>query len=310
MRALFRRRFAVSLFATAVFMLGLFHESSAQVNSVSSGRDTRGNTRYGVLIAGLDRDPQSSDRDRRTDAHTDTLVLLTSQTGSGVVDALHIPRDTRVLEPGIGFIKINGVYMNEGRQGLRRAASKLTGIHVNAVLLLDFFHFRQAVALAGSVPFAVDRPIWDPEGDVALPTGWRRLTPRQALAVVRFRHEPLGDIGRVHRQERFMRSAVAIAAHLPPAVFTKVMRTLDAQMSERETLLAYSLVHPLVLYRAHSIPGNFSTGPGASYWLPDQTGVQTITELVLGKSASVPAFAHWRNNAAIRDADDGRDRSR
>jgi|GEM_PF-6791886 len=310
MRALSRRQFVVSLFAAAMFLLGVSHESSAQVNGVSNMRDSRGNARYVVLIAGLDSDPQSSDRDRRTDAHTDTLVLLTSQAGSGVVDALHIPRDTRVLEPGIGFIKINGIYMNDGSMALRRAVEKLTGIPVNAVLLLDFFRFRQAVALVGSVPFDVDRSIWAPEGDVALPAGWRRLTPRQALAVVRFRHEPLGDIGRVHRQERFMRGAVTIAAHVPFAVFTKVMRTLDAQVSDREIMLAYSVVHPLVLYRAHSVPGNFSTGPGASYWLPDQPGLQTIAEFVLGKSASVPAFARWRNNAAIRDADDGRDRSR
>ena len=300
-----RRRFAVATVVGVLCLLYFPHSTQAQVDNM---RNPYGKPRYGLLIAGLDRDPESSSRDRRTDAHTDTLVLLTSQSGSGVVDALHIPRDTRVFEAGTGFMKVNGVYMNGNRLALSRAVETLTGISVNSVLLLDFERFRRAIALVGSVPFNVDKAIWAPEGDVTLPAGWRRLNPRQALAVVRFRHEPLGDIGRVHRQERFLRSAVTIASHLPFALFTQVMRTLDAHVSDQDIAVAYAMVHPLVKYRAHSVPGNFSTGPGASYWLPAQLGLKTIAGFVVGRSDALPASARWQNNFANRDADDGRDR--
>ncbi len=300
------RRFALLTVAVALCLQSFSHEADAQANSVGG---VRGQPRYGVLIAGLDSDPESSNRDRRTDAHTDTLVLLTSRAGSGVVDALHIPRDTRVPGPGTGFMKINGIYMSADKRALSRAVETLTGIPVNAVLMLDFSRFRRTVALVGSIPFDVDKAIWTPEGDVTLPAGWRRLNSRQALAVVRFRHEPLGDIGRVHRQERFLRSAVAVASRLPFALFAQAMRTLDAHVSGHDIAMAYAAVHPLVMYRAHSVPGNFSTGPGASYWLPDQSGLRAITGLVMGESDALPAFARWRNNGAVHDADDGRDRS-
>ncbi|MCY0891934.1 MAG: LCP family protein [Acidibacillus sp.] len=277
--------------------------------SPSYAKDLVQGKRYTLLIAGLDHDGTSNDPDRRTDAHTDALVLLSSKLGSGVVNAVHIPRDTRVYVPHEGYTKINGVYLLRGRKGLSTAVSTLTGIPIDDVLVMDFARFRHALSLVPRMPFTLDRPVMAPEGDVHLSVGTHVLSPAEALAVVRFRHEPLGDIGRVHRQERFMRSAVDVASKLPYGLFVQVMKTLDSQVTDQDIQIAYALVHPVIEYHAHSVPGNFSVGPGVSYWLPDHRGMSAIAALVLHHEEGIPAFSAWHSRALAVDVDDGRDRS-
>ncbi|MCY0876782.1 MAG: LCP family protein [Firmicutes bacterium] len=261
-----------------------------------------------LLIAGLDGDPESRDADRRSDNHTDALILLTSRPGSGEVQALHIPRDTKVWTR-LGETKINGVWRQGGSPALLHAVTGLTGLPVDNLITIDFARFRRVMQVMGRFPFYVDRTIVSPEGDVRVQPGLRRLTPRQALAVVRFRHEALGDIGRVHRQERFVRTAVMQASKLPYQAFATLLRLADPQVTQKATLEAYTLVHPLRKYTAHSIPGTFSTGPGASYWLADHAGVQALSHVLRGDQAASTALAVWSRGHSTLDVDDGRDRS-
>lgn len=261
-----------------------------------------------LLLAGIDRDPQSAVRDRRTDDHTDALILLASRPGSGVVQALHIPRDTLVWTSA-GAQKINGVLRVGGPQALAHAVTALTRLPVDAMVTIDFARFRNVMQAFGRFPFYVDRPIASPERDAYLGAGPRALTPREALAVVRFRHEALGDIGRVHRQERFMRSAITRAARLPYQAFAALMRVADPQIDTPVIRTAYALIHPLRAYVAHSIPGSFSTGPGASYWLPDQTGIEALARVISGDKSAPAALAAWSRRLGGADVDDGRDRS-
>ncbi len=265
--------------------------------------------RYTILVEGLDRDPLSANRDRRSDLHTDTLVLLTSQIGSGVVSALHVPRDTRVFVPGNGWMKINQVLMSSGQNELRQQLTHLTGLKVCATLQLDFERFRQVMRTIGPISFAVDRAIASPEGDAFVPPGRRKLSASEALAVVRFRHEALGDIGRVHRQERFLRQAVLVASRLSMPMFARAMRLADPGVPDAVVGRAYALIHPLVRYEARSVPGNFSVS-GVSYWLADQEAMRQITAQILSPTSAQSVFAQRIRARAYADVDDGHDRSR
>ena len=264
--------------------------------------------RYTLLIAGLDRDPTSRDADRRSEGHTDALMLLTTELGTGNVQALHIPRDSLVRQDGyVG--RINGVDLALGRRGLVRAVADLTGLSPDAVLVLDFARFRRVVTVVGPVRMWVDRFVPSPEGDVSVASGWRSLSASPALAVVRFRHEPLGDIGRVHRQERFLRAAVELASRLPRPAFMRALRLADPSFPPWAAGLAYAAVHPLCSYGAHSVPGGFGTGAQASYWLPDHAGARLQSLWMTHPQAAAPAFARWKERRGAAEVDDGRDRS-
>jgi len=261
-----------------------------------------------VLIAGLDRDPDSHDRDRRTDDHADALILLSSRPGSGVVQALHIPRDTRVWTP-CGQEKVNGALRHGGARALLHVVSVLTGMPVANLITVDFSRFRRVMQAVGPFSFYVDRTVVSPERDAAVLPGQRRLSPREALAVVRFRHEALGDIGRVHRQERFMRRAIFRAAQMPYPLFARLLRVADPTVSPAVIRTAYRLIHPLRSYTAHSVPGSFSTGPGVSYWLADHAGLCAVVRIMRGERSASAALYAWSRARAGLDVDDGRDRS-
>lgn len=265
--------------------------------------------RYTLLLAGLDRDPVSRDPDRRSESHTDALVLLTTVIGSGHVEAYHIPRDTYITTP-LGYAgRINGVWRLEGTTGLENALVRLTGLRANTAMFVDFTRFRQLMRMAGPLVMRIDRTVTSPETGVAVQPGRKTLDPEQALTVVRFRHEPLGDIGRVHRQERFLRSALLLVSRMPRALFTRAVRIADSRMTAADTRIAWTALHPLRSYAAHSVPGTFGTGTMASYWMPDHAGALLIGQSIVKKDKVLPAFAAWDGRQGLRDVDDGRDRS-
>ncbi|MCY0869500.1 MAG: LCP family protein, partial [Firmicutes bacterium] len=131
--------------------------------------------RYTLLVTGLDRDPHSLVRDRRTDCHADAIMVLTAVAGSGRVDALHIPRDTRVVVVGWGPMKLSSVSQRVGMAAYRQVVARLCGFSLDDALTLDFVRFRQMVCAVGAVPFDVDRPILDRELGVDLGQGRRWL---------------------------------------------------------------------------------------------------------------------------------------
>ena len=70
---------------------------------------------------------------RGTDNLTDTIVLVSVDTGSGEISYLSIPRDTWVPRSGE---KINEIYPAKGLQALVDEVQSITGVPVNHVVEL------------------------------------------------------------------------------------------------------------------------------------------------------------------------------
>ncbi len=254
-----------------------------------------------LLLAGLDRDPQSLNRDRRTDLHTDSLVLLYTKAGSHTVNALHIPRDTLVFVPNEGYLKINAVRMFYGDGALRRAVQRLTGLPVSAVLYADFPRFKKAFHKLGHVAFYVDRHIDSPEGKVHLQPGLHSLSPDEALAVARFRHEPLGDVGRVQRQAKLLYAAIIAMHRLPYPVYSTVLRTLDPEIAPSVILQAYTILHQMNAYHAYMLPGRFGEGREFGDFVADENGMRIVKKVMAGSSPKAGLTFNWRHQLDVRD---------
>ncbi|KYP81704.1 LCP family protein [Ferroacidibacillus organovorans] len=262
---------------------------------------------FSLLLVGIDRDPESPLAWRHQEMQADALVLLTARPETGVVDALHIPRDTRVVDARGRYQKINSLLLSSGSGGLKRAVEHLTHQPISAMMSLDFASFRRVMAHLGPLPFHVDRTVDSPEG-VHVRKGWQRLSPQAALAVVRFRHEPLGDIGRIHRQSRFLRALIWHVGGLPYPVFAACIKLTTTDLTPGATRQLYDALQGLRAYHAHTVPGNFSVG-SPSYWLVDEDAMAVWRDECSEEMGAVPALSHPLERAARGDADDGRDRS-
>ncbi|QGG95115.1 LCP family protein [Actinomarinicola tropica] len=163
-----------------------------------------------VLGEGADGSGQRSDT---------MLVLRTSGDGALMTS---IPRDLWVTRPDGTEGRINAAY-RDGPEALIRTVQQGVGIPVHHYVEVDFVTFAGLVDAVGGVTIDFPHPARDTRSGLDVPTaGPVTLDGTQALAYVRSRHyeelvdggwraDPTGDLGRVQRQQAFLRAVMSEA---------------------------------------------------------------------------------------------------
>ena len=148
---------------------------------------------------------------------SDTILVLRT-TGDGAV-MMSIPRDLWVTRPDGSEGRINAAY-RQGPAALVQTVQGL-GIPVHHYLEVDFVTFAGMVDGVGGVPIELPHPARDLASGLDQPeAGMVTLDGSQALAFVRsrqyaelvdgsWRTDPTGDLGRVQRQQAFLRSVMS-----------------------------------------------------------------------------------------------------
>lgn len=167
------------------------------------------------------------DPSQETGKRSDTMMVVHVEPGAGRTLVVSFPRDLWVNIPGIGNAKINAAYNSDlggGPNSVIAAIRDNFGIDINHYVEVDFQTFQSMVDAVGSVPVYVDRPMVDDfTGFVAVEPGCFDLNGVEALAWVRSRHlkylnastgrleeDPRADIGRIERQQDFIRRLAGI----------------------------------------------------------------------------------------------------
>ncbi len=165
--------------------------------------------------------------------NTDTIILIRIPNNGESATAISIPRDSYVEAPGIGKMKINGVYgsvhlekMKElveeegedptvaepeateaGREELIKTVANLTGVTVDHYAEIGLLGFALITDALGGVNVCLNEAVYEPLSGADFPAGWQKLDGPQALSFVRQRHDlPRGDLDRVVRQQAVMAS--------------------------------------------------------------------------------------------------------
>jgi LCP family protein required for cell wall assembly len=231
--------------------------------------------------------------------HTDTLILLHWRPLPRRLSLLSVPRDTQVVLPKRGMLKINAVYaygnaLNGHAYALamtRSTLENLLGVKINYMIHVRYTSFIALVDAMGGVPLYVPKRMQytDQAGgvNIDLAPGYQLLDGRQSLNYVRFRHDEDGDLGRMRRQQEFVR---AFALQLMG--FTQLPRTVHAFYAfihQMETDLdmptAFFLALEMKSVTGHSwrqaiLPGQAVYVQGISYWQTDPKAVrETMEEL-------------------------------
>jgi LCP family protein required for cell wall assembly len=168
---------------------------------------------------------------------TDTLMLVHVAESRDRLSVISIPRDSYVeLPPHTDGrtkerheavpAKINSAYAHGGPHLTVRAVEKMTDVHIDHYLEVDFASFVKTVDVLGGIKVCTVRPLQDSYSGLDLPAGTSTLNGGEALSYVRARHVDGGsDFGRMHRQQRF------IAAVIEKATSTGVL-TNPVQLSK------------------------------------------------------------------------------
>src|SRR6266516_4764733 len=154
--------------------------------------------------------------DGKAPGRSDTMMLIRTDPATHSVTLLSFPRDMRVAIhcPGrsVWYDKINAAYPTCGPLGSLETIKALTNVPINYLISVNFLGFIQVVDKLGGVYMDVDRRYFNdhrgPTGyaGINLEAGYQRLSGKQALDFVRYRHTD-SDLFRVIRQQEFVRAA-------------------------------------------------------------------------------------------------------
>lgn len=226
-----------------------------------------------LLIYGIDAGEWAGGSYRSGVGRADTIVLLQLSSFEKRASLLSIPRDTLVEIPGrAGNDKINHSYAYGEAGLLRETVEQFTGVDVDYHVGLNYLAFKDIVDLLGGVEFEVDRVIRS--RGLTLEPGMQVLDGDQAFAVVSARQDPMGDIDRIRRQQRFIKAVSAEARERTlDEVFYVIMgawKHLDTDINLAEALTYYSSIQGLddEDVTMALVPGTFYNRGGISYWRP------------------------------------------
>lgn len=247
-------------------------------------------------------------------SRSDTLILANINPKLKSVRLLSIPRDTRVyIESKNRYDKITHAHVYGGPDLSVEVVKKSVGVPVDNYIKVDFAGFERVVDALGGITLNIEKRMQytDNAGGlkIDLKPGYQHLDGKRALEYVRFRHDAMGDIGRVGRQEEFLK-AIAAEAFKPsnfltlPKVIRETMRIIETDMSIIEILALVRTFKDFDTGNMESeiLPGAPEYINGISYWVPDNEKVAEAASKLMGNNGGTTCTVDVLNGTSVPGA--------
>lgn len=234
-----------------------------------------------LLIIGLDY----SYDEKHNIAHenrSDTMMLCHIDPLSNKISILSIPRDSKVEIPGHEINKINSAYAFGKINLAKETVSKYLGITIDNYLIMEPSGLINLIDAIGGLKINIENDMYykDNWGHlyINLKKGIHKLNGKEVQGYVRFRHDALGDISRIKRQQYFLNAlfkklASPIVLIRSPLIISSAKKTFQTDLSFKDIIMIGNLFrlskNKNIIY--NTLPGNFSTDPNYSgFWIPDE----------------------------------------
>lgn len=229
--------------------------------------------RFNILLMGEDNVEGS----RRSDTVLFVMIDINDQN----MRIIALPRDTRVEIPRHGYQKLNHAYAYGGADLTKTTVERYLNQPILYYMVVDFDSFPPLIDALGGVEIDVQKRMKyvDRAGglDIDIQPGVQAMDGKTALSFVRFRKDALGDIGRVQRQQQFMKALLKQA--YDPRNIIKIPEIVKETIKLIRTDMPLSLAVQLAGFISNEIGRErifFSTLTGKpatvdklSYWLGD-----------------------------------------
>ncbi len=219
---------------------------------------------------------------------SDAILLIRFDPRSDRVTALSIPRDSRVEIPGLGVGKINSANFAGGASLAARTVSQLLGdISIDRYVRVNVGGFGQLIDALGGVNIYVPKEMKYQDDSqhlyIHLKPGYQHLDGNKAIQFMRFRHDDLGDIGRVQRQQLLFRALLEQKLNLEtavrlPKILAVLQENIDTNMTVEELLALANFTARTnrANVKLLMVPGRFSLPSEypLSYWIVDENALR------------------------------------
>ena len=225
------------------------------------------------------------------DGLADSMLLLRFDPNGGKFTVLSIPRDTQTYIEGHGLKKINEANYYGGPALTAETVSNLLNeVPIDRYVRVNIQGIEKLIDALGGVTVYVPQDMKYTDHSqhlyIDLKQGQQHLNGAEAVQFLRFRYDKYGDIGRVQRQQMFMRALVEQS--LKPQTLLKISDIMSVIQSHLDTNLTVEELIALAGFAAQTkrsdvqmlmLPGSFS-GDGKegkiSYWLPSSRRIEKM----------------------------------
>ena len=231
-----------------------------------------------ILILGVD------DSERQ---EADTILVLSFSNDTGKSRIIGIPRDTWIASRSHSG-KIGELYSWGGANALVREVSKLLGISIHQYIIIDMTTFADLIDVLGGLDIYVEENM-DYDDEVAglsihIPQGYQHLSGEELQKYLRYRNDKLGDVGRVQRQQKFIKALYAKVLQLDTIPKLPAIADIFRNRMETSAEIFDSAHLANVLRRMSSDPPTTLMIPGSENldgaWVPNVAELEAhISEL-------------------------------
>jgi len=250
-----------------------------------------------ILCMGVDSNGRRAQRFLNT--RSDTMMLVHVDPDTKRVGIVSIPRDSRVKLPGNhGLDKINSAHALGGPELAVEAVKEAFAVPVDHYVVVDTEGLKKVFEALGPMEIMVEKRMRYRDRaaglHVDLEPGLQTLSPKQVEEYVRFRHDPKGDIGRIERQQWFMRQVSkklkepAVLLKLPEIFkFATDYVVTDMNAEDMAKVAGFGKdIQPSQVQTA-TLPGHAEFIHGGSYWIPDPEACSVVFSRMLNEKISV-----------------------
>ncbi|SKC91227.1 LCP family protein [Maledivibacter halophilus] len=225
---------------------------------------------------------------------TDVLILASFDPESKNVDMVSVPRDTYFHSKGYNAAdqkKINAVYGRSNAEGVMGVVSAILDVPVHHYVRVSYKGVEDIVDSLGGVkvtiPFNMnyDDPYSNPPLHIHFKKGTKVLNGKEAVKFLRHRKNndgthSGGDIGRIQRQQQFLKSAASKALSFKklPVVastifkFVKTSMDLDEIVYYAKSAIGISTDN----IKTYKLPGKAEYKSNASYYIHDPSETEKL----------------------------------
>lgn len=220
---------------------------------------------------------------------SDTIIVLNCNPFNNTLNILNIPRDTKIKIASLGVEKINFLNTFGGPIFTKRCLEKLLKIHIDHYVIVNLQGVNRIIDEVGGIIIDVPKRMEYHDNSAMLHInlfpGKQLLNGEQAIGYVRFRHDSLGDIGRIQRQQEFIRAV--FKKLLDPITFTKLpevvsiyKKTILTDLTPKDIIKIANFARNVSTSNQNIVmlPGEFGQYSQVSYWIPNEKEIKNITK--------------------------------
>ena len=208
---------------------------------------------------------------------TNTDVMFTVQLRDGRTELTQVPRDTFIESDRYGVMKANALYSSGGPEMVKQELSKLLSARVDRYLVLNLNAVQRLADALGGVEVDVPKRMYYVDNSQGLYIDLypgRQLLKGEALeGFLRFRHDELGDIGRMERQKLVLKEVFKKLANTAMATRLPELMNLAGKdvLTDLSPVDMGALVTAMATTKLSSsrLEGTPYWHDDISYWLPD-----------------------------------------